>query len=58
MEQNLIKEAIDLYGYEIVNQVFEIMELTNPENAYNIFNDKKMFIHSKCVELLYLKNEL
>lgn len=55
MEQNLIKEAIDLYGYEIVNQVFEIMELTNPENAYNIFNDKKMFIHSKCVELLYLK---
>ena len=55
MEQNLIKEAIDLYGYEIVNQVFEIMELTNPENEYNIFNDKKMFIHSKCVELLYLK---
>ena len=55
MEKKLIKEAIDSFGYETVNQVFEMMELTNPDEAYVIFNDKKMFTHSKCVEFLYLK---
>jgi hypothetical protein len=55
MEKKLIKEAIDSFGYEVVNQVFEMMELTNPDDAYNIFNGKKMFTHSKCVEFLYLK---
>lgn len=55
MEKKLIKEAIDSFGYETVNQVFEMMELTNPDDAYIIFNNKKMFTHSKCVEFLYLK---
>ncbi len=55
MELKIIKQAIDLFGYEVVNQVFEMMELTNPDDAFLLFNDKKMFIHSKCVEFLYLK---
>lgn len=47
------KEAIELYGQKIVSEVQDIVEMSDPDAAYSMFEDMGMFDHSECVEFLY-----
>lgn len=54
VDNELLKEAIETYGINVVNDVRLVMELTNDaDGAYSTFEDMLMFDHMECIEMLY-----
>jgi len=49
------QEAITLFGKQIVNEVIEIVEMSDADGAWSLFNDQGMFEHAECVEFLYFE---
>jgi len=54
--ENIEREAVSLYGEEVVSQVRETVEMSDPDAAYTMFEDMEMFEHSECVDFLYFSN--
>jgi hypothetical protein len=58
MEKNKIKEAIDLYGYEIVNSVIEMADSQGEKSAYEFLVKSGKSIYAECILKLYIiKND-
>ena len=56
MTNDKFKEAIETYGPEIVAEVMNLVQMSDPDGCYTTFEDMGMFEHSECVEFLYFKN--
>jgi len=53
MNKKLLQEAITCFGKQTVNEVKFIVETSDPDGAYVLFEDEGMFDHAACVEMLY-----
>lgn len=53
MDKELLKEAVELYGSTTVSEVIMVVESSDPDGAYSMFEDLGYFEHSECVEFLY-----
>lgn len=49
----LMKEAIDLYGNNVVNQVVEVVSVSDADGAFSMFEDLGYYDHAEVVSLLY-----
>jgi hypothetical protein len=54
MTKELLQEAIDIFGSNIVNEVKEVVELSDVDGAYTTFQDLNKWEHAECVEFLYI----
>lgn len=48
-----LSEAIELYGKEVVAEVYSIVRMSDPDCAFIAFQDQGMFEHAECVEFLF-----
>lgn len=55
MLKDKIQEAITIYGKDIVNEVIEIVSMSDPDGAYILYEDQDMFDHSECVSFIYFE---
>jgi len=55
MEKNKLKEAIENYGRVVVSEVIEVVQMSDPDGSYSMFQDMGMFEHAECVEFLYFE---
>jgi len=46
-------EAIEIYGQEIVNEVMMMVELSDADGMYTMFQDMGKDEHAECVEFMY-----
>ena len=53
MSNELLQEANDIYGWNIVYEVKTVVELSDPDGAYSHFQDMGRNRHAECVEFLY-----
>ena len=51
-----IEEAITLFGQDIVNEVIEVVTMSDADGAYVMFEDMNLFEHSECVSFLYFED--
>lgn len=53
LNQDSLTEAIEMYGKELVTEVIEMVELTDPDGAYTQYEDYGMYIHAEIVDMLF-----
>jgi hypothetical protein len=51
-----IQEAIEEFGQEIVNEVIEIVYLSDPDGAYSMFEDMGKYEHAECISMIYFED--
>lgn len=58
MDKKTIKEAIDRYGYEVVNSVIEMADSLGEKSAYEFLLNSGKKVYAECVSVLYsIKND-
>ena len=55
MDRNKIEDAITCYGPHIVNNVLEIVNISDPDGAYTLFEDQGMWDHADCIEMIFFE---
>lgn len=50
-----IQEAEEQFGKDIVEEVINCVEISDPDGVYSMFEDLGYFDHSECVEFLYFE---
>lgn len=50
-----IQEAKDTFGSDILSDVLLVVQMSDPDGAYSMFEDMGMFEHSECVEFIYFE---
>lgn len=53
--KELLIEANELYGFEVVFECLLVVEVSDPDGAYSHFEDMGMYDHAECVEFLYFE---
>lgn len=48
-----IEEAVETYGSHIVDTVMSIVEVSDPDGAYVLFEDQGMWDEADCVAAIY-----
>lgn len=56
MSNELLKKAIEQFGENVVYVVKEVVEISDPDDAYTMFEDLGQYEHAECVEFLYFNN--
>jgi hypothetical protein len=56
MSKELIAEAVQQYGQNIVTQVMEVVAVSDADGAFAMFEDMGYYDHAEVVELLYFDN--
>lgn len=56
MTKELLEEAITLFGENTVYVVKEVVEMSDADGAYTMFEDLGQYEHAECVEFLYFNN--
>lgn len=57
MRKERIKEAKEIFGEEIVQEVLEIVHLSDPDGAHSLFEDFEKFEHAECVEFMFFDED-
>jgi len=52
-DKELLKEAIEVFGKNLVHEVLEVVYLADADGAYSTFQDMGMDNHAECVEMLF-----
>lgn len=52
-DKELFKEAIEVFGKNLVHEVLEVVYLADADGAYSTFQDMGMDDHAECVEMLF-----
>jgi hypothetical protein len=52
-DEELLKEAIEVFGKNLVHEVLEVVYLADADGAYSTFQDMGMDDHAECVEMLF-----
>ena len=58
MDRDKIKQAINEYGEDVVDDVLKIVEVSDPDGAYTFFQDEGLDAHAEAVELIYFNYEI
>lgn len=53
--QELVIEANELFGSDVVSEVMMAVQLADADFAYSHFEDMGMLEHAECVEFLYFE---
>ena len=53
MNKETVKEAIELYGKEIVNEVISLATMSDADCIYSFYQDMDKDEHAECVEFLF-----
>ena len=53
MSQEVLLDAIQCFGKAVVQEVIEMVNVSDPDCMYTTFEDMGMFSHAECVEMLY-----
>ena len=48
-----IQNAITIYGAQVVSEVQDVVDISDPDGAYSLFEDMGMFEHAECVAEMY-----
>lgn len=51
--QELVDEAIKIFGEAVVYQAMEVVAMSDPDGAYTMFEDVGQFEMAEAVEFLY-----
>jgi hypothetical protein len=51
--QEVVDEAVKLFGEDAVYQAMEVVAMSDPDGAYTMFEDNGMFEMAEAVEFLY-----
>lgn len=55
MTKEKIIEAIEIFGGNVVSEVRTLVDVSDPDGCYTMFEDMGMFEHAECVEFLYFE---
>ena len=55
MDRDLLQEAIENFGEQIVHEVISVVDVSDPDGAYTMFEDMGLFDHAECVSMLYFE---
>lgn len=50
-----LQNAIGEFGEQIVNEVKEIIYISDPDSAWSLFSDMGQYDHVSCIEMLYFE---
>jgi hypothetical protein len=53
MSQEVILDAIQCFGKAVVQEVIDMVNVSDADCMYTTFEDMGMFDHAECVEMLY-----
>jgi hypothetical protein len=53
----LIKEAVEDYGTDIVNAVTMAVNMSDADIAWSMFSDMELWDHVDCIEFLYFSGD-
>jgi hypothetical protein len=53
MSKETYKEAIELFGKTIVNEVMNLVYVSDADGCYITFQDMGMYEHAECTEFLF-----
>jgi hypothetical protein len=53
MSKEALKEAVEIFGKQIVSETIQFVQLADPDGAYTTFQDNGMDDHAEVVEMLY-----
>jgi len=56
MSKELIAEAIKTYGAIVVADVMEMIELSDADGLFSMYEDVGLYEHAEVVSLLYFNN--
>jgi hypothetical protein len=51
--QELVDEAIKIFGEDVVYQAMEVVAMSDPDGAHTMFEDVGQFEMAEAVEFLY-----
>jgi hypothetical protein len=55
MTKEKIIEAIEIFGDNVVSEVQTLVDVSDADGCYTMFEDMGMFEHAECVEFLYFE---
>lgn len=55
MNDENIREARLTWGDNVVDDILEIVYISDPDGAWSLFNDMGMYDHVECIEFLYFE---
>ena len=55
MNAEQIKEATEIFGPYIVQEVIDVVDMCDPDGAHALFLDFDKEEHAECVEMLYFE---
>lgn len=53
MKRQRIKEAVEIWGGEVVREAILMTEVSDPDGAWVLFQDEGMEEHAEAVEFIY-----
>jgi len=53
LNQSLVESAIQIFGAPIVHQVIQLVQVSDPDGIWSLYNDMGYDEHMYCVEYLY-----
>jgi hypothetical protein len=56
MSKELIAEAIKTYGAIVVADVMEMVQISDPDGMFSMYEDVGLYEHAEVVSLLYFNN--
>lgn len=55
-KSELLTEAEEIFGADVVEAVVALVETSDPDGAWALFNDMGRADHAECVEFIYFEN--
>ncbi len=52
----LILQAIEYFGSQVVSEVLTLIDVSDPDGVWVMFQDMEMEEHAQCIEFLYFEN--
>jgi hypothetical protein len=56
-KSELLTEAEAVFGAEVVETVVSLVEMSDPDGAWALFQDQGMDEHAECVEFIYFDQD-
>ena len=53
----ILTEAEEIFGADVVETVVALVEMSDPDGAWAMFQDQGMDEHAECVEFIYFEPE-
>lgn len=55
LNKELIQDAIECYGKNLVSEVISLVQMADADGCYSMFQDMDMPDHAEIVEMLYFQ---